>query len=76
MQVLSARLGLYSANPVAAGVAAYSGMLQTLAGLLGPAAANVDAVERLRTARLGGERSATNSRLKESGRIGIRRAVD
>ncbi len=37
MQVLSARLGLYSANPVAAGVAAYSGMLQTLDGLLGPA---------------------------------------
>jgi hypothetical protein len=37
MQVLSARLALYSANPVAAGVAAYSGMLQTLDGLLGPA---------------------------------------
>ncbi len=38
MQVLSARLGLASTNPVAAGVGAYSGMLQTLAGLLGPAA--------------------------------------
>ncbi len=38
MQVLSARLGLSSANPVAAGVSAYSGMLQTLDGLLGPAA--------------------------------------
>lgn len=37
MQVLSARLALYSANPVAAGVGAYSGMLQTLDGLLGPA---------------------------------------
>jgi hypothetical protein len=38
MQVLSARLGLSSANPVAAGISAYSGMLETLDGLLGPAA--------------------------------------
>jgi hypothetical protein len=38
MQVLSARLGLSSANPVAEGLGAYSGMLQTLDGLLGPAA--------------------------------------
>lgn len=38
LQVLSARLGLNSANPVAAGAAAYSGMLETLDGLLGPAA--------------------------------------
>jgi hypothetical protein len=38
MQVLSARLGLNSANPVAAGIGAYSAMLQTLDGLLGPAA--------------------------------------
>jgi hypothetical protein len=38
MQVLSARLGLSSANPVAAGVGAYSTMLETLDGLLGPAA--------------------------------------
>ncbi len=38
MQVLSARLGLSSANPVAAGVAAYSSLLETLDGLLGPAA--------------------------------------
>ncbi len=37
MQVLSARLGLSSSNPVAAGVAAYSTMLETLNGLLGPA---------------------------------------
>ncbi len=37
MQVLSARLGLVSANPVGAAIGAYSGMLQTLAGLLGPA---------------------------------------
>ena len=37
MQVLSARLGLSSANPVAAGLAAYSNALETLAGLLGPA---------------------------------------
>lgn len=37
MQVLSARLGLSSANPVAAGLGAYSKMLDTLAGLLGPA---------------------------------------
>ena len=37
MQVLSARLGLSSGNPVVEGLAAYSGMLQTLAGLLGPA---------------------------------------
>ena len=36
MQVLSARLGLSSVNPVVEGLAAYSGMLQTLAGLLGP----------------------------------------
>jgi hypothetical protein len=40
MQVLSARLGLNSANPVAAGVAAYSRMLETLDGLLGPAPRN------------------------------------
>lgn len=38
MQVLSARLGLSSADPVVAGVAAFTPMLQSLAGLLGPAA--------------------------------------
>jgi hypothetical protein len=37
MQVLSARLGLSSTNPVAAGLAAYSPMLEELDGLLGPA---------------------------------------
>ncbi len=37
MQVLSARLGLSSANPVAEGLAAYSKLLETLDGLLGPA---------------------------------------
>jgi hypothetical protein len=37
MQVLSARLGLASNNPVAAGIGAYSNILETLAGLLGPA---------------------------------------
>lgn len=37
MQVLSARLGLSGTNPVAEGVTAYSQMLGTLAGLLGPA---------------------------------------
>ena len=37
MQVLSARLGLGSINPVAEGLAAYSGMLESLGGLLGPA---------------------------------------
>ena len=37
MQVLSARLGLSSVNPVAEGLGAYSRMLETLAGLLGPA---------------------------------------
>jgi len=37
MQVLSARLGLSSVNPVAEGLAAYSSFLETLAGLLGPA---------------------------------------
>jgi hypothetical protein len=36
MQVLSARLGLSAANPIAEGLAAYSGMLNTLDGLLGP----------------------------------------
>jgi hypothetical protein len=38
MQVLSARLGMSSLNPVAEGVTAYSTMLGSLAGLLGPAA--------------------------------------
>ena len=38
MQVLSARLGLSSVDPVGAGVGAYSKMLETLSGLLGPAA--------------------------------------
>jgi hypothetical protein len=37
MQVLSARLGLSIVNPVAEGLAAYSGLLETLDGLLGPA---------------------------------------
>jgi hypothetical protein len=37
MQVLSARLGLSSTNPVAAGLTAYSTMLEKLGGLLGPA---------------------------------------
>jgi hypothetical protein len=36
-QVLSARLGLSSVNPVVEGLTAYSPMLETLAGLLGPA---------------------------------------
>jgi hypothetical protein len=38
MQVLSARLALSPANPVAEGLNAYSGMLTALDGLLGPAA--------------------------------------
>jgi hypothetical protein len=42
MQVLSARLGLSSANPVAEGLSAYSGMLETLGGLLGPASRTSD----------------------------------
>lgn len=37
MQVLAARLNLSSANPVGEGIAAYSGLLETLSGLLGPA---------------------------------------
>ena len=37
MQVLSARLGLSSVNPVVEGLKAYSAMLETLDGLLGPA---------------------------------------
>ncbi|MGO9637165.1 MAG: hypothetical protein ACLPSO_04390 [Terracidiphilus sp.] len=37
MQVLSARLGLSSVNPVGEGLTAYSPMLETLNGLLGPA---------------------------------------
>jgi hypothetical protein len=37
MQVLSARLGLSSANPIAEGAQAYSKTLESLAGLLGPA---------------------------------------
>ena len=37
MQVLSARLGLSSVNPVGEGLGAYSGMLESLSGLLGPA---------------------------------------
>lgn len=38
LQVLSARLGMASADPVSAGLAAYLPMLRTLDGLLGPAA--------------------------------------
>ena len=37
MQLLSAQLGLNSADPVAAGLGAYSKLLETLDGLLGPA---------------------------------------
>jgi hypothetical protein len=37
MQVLAARLGLSSVNPVVEGLKAYSAMLETLDGLLGPA---------------------------------------
>jgi hypothetical protein len=37
MQVLSARLALSGVNPVAEGVSAYSSMLETLDGMLGPA---------------------------------------
>lgn len=37
MQLLSAQLGLNSADPVSAGLSAYSNVLQELAGLLGPA---------------------------------------
>jgi len=41
MQVLSARLALPSTNPVVEGLAAYSKMLETLAGLLGPSVRTV-----------------------------------
>lgn len=41
MQVLAARLGLSSVDPVSEGVAAYSGMLETLDGLLGPTSRTV-----------------------------------
>jgi hypothetical protein len=37
MQMLSARLDLSPSNPISEGLAAYSPMLETLAGLLGPA---------------------------------------
>ena len=37
LQVLSGRLGMSNANPVAEGLEAYSKLLETLAGLLGPA---------------------------------------
>jgi hypothetical protein len=37
MQALSARLGMSNVNPVGEGLAAYSAMLETLDGLLGPA---------------------------------------
>jgi hypothetical protein len=37
LQLLSAQLGLSSANPMVEGLTAYSQMLETLAGLLGPA---------------------------------------
>ncbi|HEX8813298.1 MAG TPA: carboxypeptidase-like regulatory domain-containing protein, partial [Terracidiphilus sp.] len=37
IQVLSARLGLPGANPVVEGLSAYSSMLESLTGLLGPA---------------------------------------
>ena len=37
MQLLSAQLGLNGADPVSAGLGAYSPLLQSLAGLLGPA---------------------------------------
>ncbi|MGA7244450.1 MAG: carboxypeptidase-like regulatory domain-containing protein, partial [Terracidiphilus sp.] len=37
MQLLSAQLGLNSADPVSAGLGAYSKLLESLAGLLGPA---------------------------------------
>ena len=37
MQVLSARLGLSSINPIAEGLTVYSTMMETLGGLLGPA---------------------------------------
>ena len=42
MQALSARLGLSSVNPVAEGVGAYSGLLESLSSLLGPAARTAD----------------------------------
>src|SRR5579863_6952300 len=38
MQVLSARLGLSSTNPIVEGLGAYSGILESLDGLLGPGA--------------------------------------
>ena len=38
MQLLSAQLGLNGADPVSAGLGAYSKLLESLAGLLGPAA--------------------------------------
>lgn len=37
MQLLSAQLGIGTADPVSAGLGAYSGLLESLAGMLGPA---------------------------------------
>ena len=40
MQLLSAQLGLSSADPVSSGIESYSKLLENLAGLLGPAPRN------------------------------------
>ena len=57
MQVLSARLGLSSADPISEGLAAYTTMLETLSGLLGPAPRTATQVDRLWTDRLGSGRA-------------------
>ena len=73
MQVLSARLGLSSANPVGEGVAAYSGLLESLAACW----ARQHGPRRngwVSAGLTGRRRSATASRWKERARAGIRPA--
>ena len=65
MQVLSARLGLSSANPVAAGVAAYSSSAGNARWIAWPGRAHGLAMDRLWAHWTGLQRSGTASLWKE-----------
>jgi len=73
MQVLSARLGLSSSNPVAEGLAAYSNLCKRSTGCLGPLRRGF-AVGRIQSHRLGKLPSVIASRLKALAQHGTRPA--
>ena len=75
MQLLSAQLGLNSADPVSAGLGAYSKLLESLAGLLGPAPRSSSQWIRLRPHRLERRRAPSLHAARQRPRDSMRPAA-